>query len=201
VNEQQLPPTYTFYLSGAVGVGKTTALTRFKSLTSFDEWLDPKDPLLHKAADKLTEDEKRKVDQWINKQFRRRNFLISRTDTQLSVVDRSPIDPIAFAASNDLATAKERAIELLDLYGTPLMKGAIAGKVIFMNGNPEVMKRAFTTGTKRVHPNTLGSCRANSRGCGAALSLELERSRPWIWHLRTLLSWSRESFILRITAL
>jgi hypothetical protein len=139
VNEQQLPSTYTFYLSGAVGVGKTTALTRFKSLTSFDEWLDPKDPLLHTAADKLTEGEKQTVDLWINKQFRRRNFLIGRTDTQLSVIDRSPIDPIAFAASSGLADAKKRALELLDLYGSPPVKGACTGKIIFMKGSPEVM--------------------------------------------------------------
>ena len=38
--------SYTFYLAGVPGVGKTTALSHFKNLTTWDEWLDERLPLL-----------------------------------------------------------------------------------------------------------------------------------------------------------
>jgi hypothetical protein len=143
VHELKLPKSYVFYFSGAVGVGKTTALSRFKSIASFDEWLEPKDPLLHKAADKLGAEDEKKVDTWIDRQFRQKNFLVARAETELVVVDRSPIDPVAFVATKAPENANARAKELLQLYdSTP--GGPCSGKVIFMRGNPAVMHvRAF----------------------------------------------------------
>jgi hypothetical protein len=143
VHELKLPKSYIFYFSGAVGVGKTTALSRFKSIASFDEWLEPKDPLLHKAADTLDAADEKKVDMWIDRQFRQKNFLVARAEAELVVVDRSPIDPVAFVATKAPENANARAKELLQLYdSTP--GGPCSGKVIFMRGNPDVMHvRAF----------------------------------------------------------
>jgi hypothetical protein len=133
VSELDLPKSFTYFLSGAVGAGKTTALGHFKSLTTFDEWIDPKPPLILKAADTLTEAERREVDQWINTQFRRKNFLISRVEHSVCVIDRSLLDPIAFASDRAV-----RAAELKSLYTSKTCSVA-SGLVLVFSGNPEVM--------------------------------------------------------------
>lgn len=135
VDEAKLPTNFVYYLSGAVGSGKTTSLDAFKSLNSYDEWLEEKPPLLHQAADKLTPDQRRDVDDWINTQMRRRNLAIYRDNYRVSIVDRSPLDPVAFAG----LSGPTRAAELLALYGGTNAGVPWPGMVIFLCGNPEVM--------------------------------------------------------------
>lgn len=132
--EAGLPRSYLYFLSGAVGVGKTSCLAHFKSLTTFNEWVDPKPDLILKPADSLTPEERLSVDGWINKQFARKNFLVRRAENQICVVDRSLIDPLAFAPDDSLAV---RAKELADLYAP---QGVAEGEVIFLTGMPEVMQ-------------------------------------------------------------
>jgi hypothetical protein len=133
--ELGLPPRYVYYLSGAVGVGKTSALAHFKSLRSFDEWLEEKPALLHRAADTLDNGEKLLVDEWINRQMRRRNFAIRRGARQLCIVDRSPLDPIAFSAPD----YQKRARELREIYGSEPPRGLCSGMIILLTGNPTTM--------------------------------------------------------------
>lgn len=135
VSELEIPTSFTYFLSGPVGSGKTTALAHFKSLTTFDEWIDAKPQLILKAADALTPKEREEVDEWINTQFRRKNFLIARMEHEVCVIDRSLLDPLAFAEDSGRAT---RAAELRRLY-LGKAKRIASGAVLLMCGSPEVM--------------------------------------------------------------
>jgi hypothetical protein len=129
------PINFVYYLSGAVGSGKTTSLGAFKSLKTYDEWLEDKIELLHRASDSLNPTEKATVDSWINKQMRGRNYLISRDNHKVSIVDRSPLDPIVFSWD----TRAKRARELLDLYENSEARRPIEGMVILLTGSPDVL--------------------------------------------------------------
>lgn len=131
VAKANIPKSFTYYLSGAVGVGKSSVLAHLKSLNAIEEWLEERPELLSKAATELTDDEQRVVDEWINGQFTRRNELVRRGDFRINVVDRSPLDPVAFAKG-----ASARAKELKAVYsGLDIAEG----EVLFMSGRPETM--------------------------------------------------------------
>jgi len=133
-SELGLPRSYVYFLSGAVGGGKTSCLAHFKSLTTFNEWIDPKPELMLKPADGLSDSDRTVVDEWINKQFKRKSFLVRHAENEVCVVDRSLIDPLAFTPSH---SRKVRACELADLYG---VEGAVEGEVILLVGIPQVMR-------------------------------------------------------------
>lgn len=134
-DEAKQPSSFVYYLSGAVGSGKTTSLGAFKSLNSYDEWLEEKPELLHKASDTLLPEERKIVDEWVNRQMRRRNLVISKDNYLLSIVDRSPLDPIAFSWDRRAA----RASELLELYAGSSAFGPCSGMVILLKGNSGVL--------------------------------------------------------------
>jgi hypothetical protein len=134
-SELGLPRSYCYFLSGAVGAGKTSCLAHFKSLTTFSEWVDPKPDIILKPADSLMDSERAQVDAWINKQFVRKNFLIKREENKICVADRSLIDPLAFAPSDG---RQQRARALALLYQQSA--GVCEGEVILLTGIPEVMQ-------------------------------------------------------------
>ena len=133
IDELGLPESYVYFLSGAVGGGKTSALAYFKNLTTFDEWIDQKPALLLKAADSLSDEDKVEVDHWIDGQFRMKNLLTRRAEHQVVLVDRSPIDPIAFSKGAD---RRARAEQLVETYKP---RGVADGMVLLMCGSPQVM--------------------------------------------------------------
>lgn len=131
-SQASVPKSFTFYLSGAVGAGKTSVLNQLKSINAIEEWLDERPPELDKASSELTSEEKVFVDNWINDQFKRRNNILSRSDFSISVVDRSPLDPIAFSGDSGAA----RARELAQVFSS---QAICDGRVILMKGRPETM--------------------------------------------------------------
>jgi hypothetical protein len=135
VDEANVPEAFVYYLSGAVGAGKTTTLGCFKSLRPFDEWPEERPEDLMTAADQLTTDQRLAVDQWIDKQVRRRNVLIADAKRCVMVVDRSPLDPIAFALDDSGA----RASRLRELFESSIARRPVPGMVIFLKGSPDVM--------------------------------------------------------------
>lgn len=103
---------YRHYLTGSVGAGKTTAIEQIRSINSFDEWVDRKHPLLSKPQEELTSDERKEVDDWINRQFRKKNHRVTNASLGISIIDRSPLDPLYFVS--DKSKLSERAKTLID---------------------------------------------------------------------------------------
>ncbi len=126
---ERLPISYHYYISGSVGSGKSTVVNNLRSFKTFDEWLDPKPDLMEKPAKDLTEDEKDIVNQWIDEQFSRKNFKVGEEQNCISVIDRSPIDPLAFQTDKNghmvLADIKQRAEELTSAYKPSVVQGCV----------------------------------------------------------------------------
>jgi hypothetical protein len=165
-DEAQLPPNFVYYLTGAVGAGKTSALACFKSLRSHDEWPDEKPPLLHQAADKLTESERKKVNEWIDRQMRQRNLAISNRSFDLAIVDRSPLDPIAFATDDGAS----RAQELRKLYSSSMGKKPVAGMLVLLTGSAEVMHGRTLDRHKHADPGYIERLQNRFKALWSSLS-------------------------------
>lgn len=107
-----LQTEYRYYLTGIVGSGKTTVLEQIRSVRTFDEWVDRRHPLLGKPHSELSEIERKDVDEWINKQFRKKNRRVTSESHTLALIDRSPLDPLYFV--KDKEGEARRAKELLE---------------------------------------------------------------------------------------
>jgi len=95
------PTKQTYYITGAVGAGKSSTVHKLKSLYWIGEWIDHKPEHLAKPHTDLSEDERASVDMWVSLQFRKKNFKIHAVRYGLIICDRSPIDPLAFAREDD----------------------------------------------------------------------------------------------------
>ena len=149
------PESYVYYLTGAVGAGKTSSLAFFKSLRSYDEWPEEKPALLHQAADTLTEEQRQQIDAWIDRQMRRRNYAIHRDRHQLAIVDRSPLDPVAFAPDSS-----KRAGELKNLYAQSYAKVPRQGMLILLVGTADVMYSRTLDRHKKASPEYIARLQA-----------------------------------------
>lgn len=140
----QAPATYRFYLTGAIGVGKSTAARQLQNLTVFDEWLDPRPKVLGKPWDTLSRTERVRADRWIAKQFRLKNDALRHEQIGIFIIDRPPLDPLAFTDPR-----KRRAKAKL-LYNAICEKGqwsVIDGVVVILRGEPnELAVRLIATG-------------------------------------------------------
>lgn len=99
---------YVYYVSGAVGAGKSAVVQQLRCLSTLSEWVDQRPILLEKPHSELTKEERAKVDEWISAQFRRKNFRLISSADGIVACDRTPLDPLAFSQPNNIATrAKE----------------------------------------------------------------------------------------------
>ena len=130
---------YKYYLTGPVGTGKTTTLEQLKSIATFDEWVDRRNPLLGRPHSELTEAERTEVDAWINQQFRKKNRRVSAASQVIAAIDRSPLDPLYFV--KDKTVIAQRAAELLHWMVPPEGPvGSIApGHLIVLKCDPRVL--------------------------------------------------------------
>ncbi len=86
-----------YYVTGAVGAGKSSAVQKMKSLCWIGEWVEPKPEILAKPHIELSPTERAEVDAWVSLQFRKKDFKISGIVDGLVICDRSPLDPLAFS--------------------------------------------------------------------------------------------------------
>lgn len=142
-----VPLSYCYYVSGAVGAGKSTAVGLFPSLTMYDEWIDPKHPLLVQTFTELSPEEAADVNQWVSAQFRKKNWLLVSDPEGIQVVDRCQLDPLAFVREEDV---QQRAQSLLSSIVPAKSKRKIrAGHVVVLRGDARVMAAR----TKERHKN------------------------------------------------
>lgn len=100
---------FVYYLIGAVGVGKSTAVKYFQSLRTYDEWVDRQLPEMSRPDDELRPEERDQVDRYVVGQFGKKNFCISQEEEHIHVIDRCPLDPLTFGQED---ARKQKAINL-----------------------------------------------------------------------------------------
>lgn len=129
---------HCYYVVGAVASGKTTLISQFRSLVVYDEWLDARIPEIMKPSIDLTEEETKKVDDWILTQVRKKNRKLQNERFGLIVLDRAPLDAFAFTA-NDKWKEKAAAIRervCPDFEGMRLA----GGHILVLNADPKVLE-------------------------------------------------------------
>lgn len=131
-------PIYRYFLTGSVSVGKSTAVSHFRSLRTHDEWLErrvlgmDKDP--KKVADISIIKE---IDEWVVMQWRKKNFNLTREKTGIHIVDRSPLDAFAFTPEEEWIIKATFTRENITPKGSSVK--LCKGKVILLIGDPAVM--------------------------------------------------------------
>lgn len=130
---------YVYYVTGAVGAGKTSVVKKLKSLDTMAEWIEARNPLLGKPHTELSDEERAEVDNWVSAQFRSKNFRLQKT--ALLVSDRSPLDPLAFTEPEKLhARAKcHRQALMPEKAKTPLVPGHV---ILLKASGAELLARA-----------------------------------------------------------
>lgn len=136
---------YTFYMTGPLGVGKSTTTNHLRSLTVLDEWLVPRLEILGIPWDKLTPDEQKQADEWIADQFKKKNDSLRHEERPvISVVDRPPLDPLVFTS---LAERPAKAKSLIETICPGRAYNVESGVVILLLGDPkELSARVRATG-------------------------------------------------------
>lgn len=143
---------YKYYLTGAIGVGKSTAANLLRSLHVLDEWLEERPEILAKPWKKLSEDERQEADDWILDQFCAKNDTLRHLEPAIAIVDRPPLDPLSFTKVQD---RPKKAKDLIDRICPERKWKVEEGVVIVLTGDPEVLSsRVRATGR---HDYTAGS--------------------------------------------
>ncbi len=147
------PALYCYYMTGPMGVGKSTAVNQFRNLVVLDEWLEERLPILAKGFRKLKPDERKTADKWIADQFKLKNANLRKSRVGIYLIDRPPLDPISFTPK---ANQKEKADALLN----SLCEGdgwhVVSGTVILLTGDTkELAARIMTTGRTDYNPGAL----------------------------------------------
>lgn len=143
--EQNVPVRFRYYLTGPMGVGKSTTLNQFRNLVAIDEWMERRPAILAKPWTKLSSREKCRADEWIARQFHLRNDILKDGGEGIFLLDRGPLDPLAFAHEHEWA---RKADSLL----AAICPGSASwqvqnGKVIVLEGDcNELSLRLLMTG-------------------------------------------------------
>lgn len=138
------PLKYCFYLTGPLGVGKSTTINQLRNLTVLDEWLEQRPEILGKPWDTLTSNEKRRTDNWIVKQFKLKNDKLRHEEIGIFIIDRPPMDPLAFEKPNGRPAKAKR---LLNTFCPRGKWKVTAGTVILLTGHHEdLAARVLGTG-------------------------------------------------------
>ena len=136
-----VPLQEVYYVTGAVGAGKSSVVSKLKSLSWLGEWIEPRPESLAKPHTELTPDERVQVDKWVSQQFRKKDFKIGDIREGVVICDRSPLDPLAFASRE---SQSERAKDHLEqLIPDRSSRKLFSGHVIFLSASgKELISRA-----------------------------------------------------------
>jgi hypothetical protein len=130
-----VPLKYFYYLSGAIGAGKTTCLGYLGSFKTYEEWMSPRPPDLGKSWNELNNKERNALDEWIVDQFELRNSILINQKMGIHVCDRSPLDPLSF---NEQADMKMKANFMSKRLSPGKSKRELQrGEVILLTGVPD----------------------------------------------------------------
>lgn len=126
-------PAFRYYFTGPLGVGKSTTLNNLRNLTVYDEWLEQRPAILGKPWEDLTDAERDKVDNWIVGQFKLKNDKLRYKNNGIFVIDRAPMDPLAFTKPDG---RPDKAKNLMEAYSPEEAKYTVLpGMIFFMTGD------------------------------------------------------------------
>lgn len=125
---------YPYYLTGPLGVGKSTSIAYFRNLVTYDEWIEPRLEILSKPWQNLTAKEQEVADNWIINQFKLKNDNIRHKKYGLILLDRGPLDPLAFTKDEEWSVKAKKLLAAI-CPGKALWK-VEDGCIILLSGDP-----------------------------------------------------------------
>lgn len=146
IMEVELDAQFTFVVTGAVGSGKSSVISHFRSLRQHDEWLEPRLEGMERQVDDLPAIQIEKIDRWVDQQFSFKNIVLHAPENTVAVhiLDRGPLDPLAFAQGGQMM---DRALKLQKAMKHKLQKVIVPSHVILLLADPKEMEiRAATRG-------------------------------------------------------
>ncbi len=146
--EHDIPVRFRFYVTGPIGVGKSTAINHFRNLAVLDEWLEERPPILAKDYEELDENEGPQADEWVAGQFKSKNDILRNKREGVFMMDRGPLDPLSFTADDEWSA---KAGLLLDTLCPGHAERAVEdGRVILLQGDPDELALRMIV-TQRRH--------------------------------------------------
>ncbi len=150
---------FLYYLTGPLGVGKSTAITALSCLSTFDEWVEPRISVLAKPWPQLSKRERAEADRWIARQFKLKNDNVRKKKSGLFVLDRGPLDPVAFTVKQSW---KKKAKSLLSsICPSPSNWSIQPGCVVLMIGDHEEMSLRLRLTSRNWKPMLLQRMQAD----------------------------------------
>lgn len=173
--QANVPLKYNFYLTGAIGVGKSTTANQLRNLHVLDEWLEVRPQVLAKRWSDLTQTERDEADRWIVGQFAAKNNSLRHLKAGISIIDRPPLDPLSFTKKQKWAT---KATALLDAVCPDRKLKFEPGTVILFIGDPEIMEaRVRATGRETYTRKDLNNMQETLKGLYEDKSLRIIDTR------------------------
>lgn len=130
---------YVYYVIGSVGAGKSTAASNFRSLITYEEWIDARRPGLAVPESELTPAEREELNEWVADQFMKKNFALGQCDEGIHLVDRCPLDPLTFGEATERAGKAEKLLATI----TSTSPAVEHGHIIYLEcGEDEIRLRS-----------------------------------------------------------
>ncbi len=136
--EHGIPVQFRFYITGSLGVGKSTTINQFRNLNVLDEWLEQRPLLLAKDWEQLKGNAKTDADNWIIEQFRRKNDFLRDEKEGIFIINRGPLDPLSFTPDEELNSKASRI--LVELCPGKVSWKVENGRVILLQGDAQELE-------------------------------------------------------------
>lgn len=129
--------SYKYILVGSVAVGKSTAMSHFRSISTQDEWLDFMPEDMAKDPSKVAGERINDIDEWIADQWGKKNYKLLRIVDGIHIIDRGPLDAFAFTPKGEWV----KKAELTKKYISPGRSGRklCSAAIINLIGDPCTM--------------------------------------------------------------
>lgn len=137
LEELGLVSSYKYMIIGSVAVGKSTALSHFRSLYVHDEWLEHMPKEMTKDPSKVDENNINLIDKWVAEQWGKKNYRLLRSREGINLIDRGPLDAFVFTPRGEWKNKAE--LTRLGISPGKANRELCPTKVIHLVGDPETM--------------------------------------------------------------
>ena len=144
---------FVYYMTGSIGVGKSTAANNLRSLLVLDEWIEERPQVLSEPWDQLTAQQQKEADDFIVGQFKIKNTTLRHLKHAIAIVDRPPLDPLLFTK---VAERPAKAAALLSTICPNDAYQVEPGMIVVLTGEPsELSARVMLSGRTKYNPSRL----------------------------------------------